>query len=78
MRLENRILKRLYEEQERTPPNSWKGYLPYSIIYKKVCGCFSIPKEELRAILQHLEDFGFIERAGYIGIKLNFEVITDA
>lgn len=69
-----RLLVRLKQEEESIHKHSWKGFIPYATIYKKICGCFSLPKEELREELNILEKFEFIERVGFVGIKLNYKI----
>lgn len=58
-----------------TPGNSKKSYIPYDAVFKKICRCFSITKNQAFEILFFLREFGLIDIVGYRGIRLNYKFI---
>ena len=72
--LYSKFLKRLKEAENSINKISKKSYVPFPIIFEKVCRNFSISKKEAWECLFLLKEFGFIEIIKFHGIKLNYEV----
>lgn len=70
--LHGKFLERLKEAEEKIKPNSKKAYIPFPVIFEKVCRAFSITKQEAWIVLFTLQDFGCIEVIRGNGIKLNY------
>ncbi len=59
---------------ERSAKKIFKGgYIPLPYLNQNICANFSIKRDELREILETLQESGLVT-ISRIGIKLNFEV----
>ena len=72
--LYGKFLSRLQESEEITASNSRKSYIPFPIIFEKICRGFSITKPEAWECLFLLRDVGFIEIVRFHGIKLHYKI----
>lgn len=70
--LHGKFMERLKEAEEKIKPNSKKIYVPFPVIFEKVCRAFSITKQEAWTVLFTLQDFGCIEVIRGHGIKLKY------
>jgi hypothetical protein len=65
-------MDRLKEAETKIKPNSKKIYVPFPVVFEKVCRAFSITKKEAWMALFTLYDFGYIEVIRGHGVKLNY------
>jgi hypothetical protein len=72
--LYSKFLERLKEAETKIALASRKDYVPFPIIFEKVCRGFSINKQTAWECIFLLKEFGFIEIIKFKGIKLNFEI----
>lgn len=70
--LYSKLLSRL-EEAEKG--NSKKDYIPFPVVFEKVCRGFSIKKNEAWECLFLLQELDFIEIIPYHGIKLKYKLV---
>ncbi len=70
----SKFIERLREAEKSIPLGSKKDYIPFPVIFEKVCRNFSLKKDDAFEILFMLRDFGFIEVVPFHGIKLKYEV----
>lgn len=75
--LYSKFLKRLKEAENSLNPNSRKSYIPFPVIFEKICRGFSIKKEEAWEVLFLLQNTGFIEIVRFHGIKLLYKIKND-
>lgn len=72
--LYNKLLSRLEEAANSIRGVSQRDYIPFPIVFEKICRGFSIKKAEAWNCLFMLREFGFIEVIKFRGIKLNYSV----
>lgn len=69
-----KLLSRIEEAASSVRGMSQKDYVPFPIIFEKLCRGFSIKKAEAWECLFLLREFGFIEIIKFRGVKLNFRI----
>jgi hypothetical protein len=69
--LELKLIERLKEAEESVKAFSKRSYIPFPVVFKKICRCFCINKNEAWVVLYELKNGGKIEIIKFKGIKLN-------
>ena len=71
--LYGKFLLRLWELDESVKINSKRDFIPYSLVFEKLCRNFSMRKQEIRELLFLIGDIGLIELNSK-GIKLQYGI----
>lgn len=72
--LDLKLLVRLKEAEKSIPSCSKKEFIPYKIIYLKICRTFSITKEEANLVLAELRRRKYLDFVKFRGVKLKYEI----
>lgn len=67
------LVSRLVEAQDSIKGASKKSFIPYEIVFSKICRNFSMEKEFAYECLFLLRDMGIIDIVKFKGIKLNYD-----
>jgi hypothetical protein len=75
--LYNKLLTRLEEAGNSVRGASQKEYIPFPVVFEKICRGFSIKKSECWELLFMLDEFGLVQIIKFKGVKLNFSLKND-
>jgi hypothetical protein len=68
--LDLKFIERLKEAEDAIKGASRKSYIPFPVVFGKICRCFSIKKDEAKRVLNEYSAEGKIEIICSKGIKL--------
>jgi len=68
--LELKFLERLKEANCSILKSSRRDYIPFPIVFEKICRCFSIKKQEAWQVLYEFERYNFIRIIKFHGVEV--------
>lgn len=72
--LELKFISRLEEIKRDVPLASKREYIPFPLVFEKICRCFSMKKSDVWTVLIDFKKKNYLEIVRFHGIKLNYQI----